>query len=135
MRRYQRVVRETVRADRFDNPSRPPKGVKKTGHPRAPFVIESGLQTGSLVPVELGDWVVHFGNGAIRVLNHERFLEQFKEIKDIDGEDVTDQYRPAKRKELDDEEHDSKGSADAEVSSKDCEGQDEIHPEGEAQGS
>lgn len=133
MKRYQRIVRETVRAQRFDNPARPPQGVKKTGHPRAPFVAEvkTGAGNQSLVQVELGDWIVHTP-GSTLVLNHDRFMEQFTEIKTVDGEDVTEQYRPAKRKELTDEEPHSEGPADAEVPPEGGEGQDEVQPEGEA---
>lgn len=137
MKRYQPILSSTVSAARFDTPGRPPKGVQKTNHPRSPFCVEvvTGKGPNVVVPIELGDWVVYGPGGVTQIVNHDLFTACYKEIEEVDFVDVTDEYRPAKRKEQDDAELHSQGSEDAEVSSKDHEGQDEIHPEGETQGS
>jgi hypothetical protein len=137
MKRYQPIVGATIQAARFDTVGRLPKGVQKTNHPRAPYCVEVVTQKGPhvVVPIELGDWVIYGPGGVTQVVNHNVFMSSYKKIVDIDFVDVTDEYRPAIRKEQDDAELHSQGSEDAEVSSEGHEGQDEIHPEGEAQGS
>lgn len=135
MKRYQRVIRETVRAKRFDSFQRLPRGVKATNHPRLPYVAEILNPNGEkiVVPIKFGDWIVTFYGGGQRVINHDAFSEEFREVETLDCVDVTDEYRS--RKEGDHETEKSSGarSADAEVSPSRDEGQDEVQSEAETQ--
>ncbi len=89
MRKYRMRIDPVVEAQRFDDPTKRPKNVvqRQDGE----FAVQ--LQNQNFAPIELGDWVVVHRNGFLRPLNHETFMKMYERVKDIDIDDVTEQYR------------------------------------------
>jgi hypothetical protein len=89
MNRYRLKVCPVVRAVRFDDPHKLPKYVHGI---KGRFVLEVGDK--KYLPIELGDYIVYDRDGKMRPLNYNTFVALYERIFDVDGEDVSDEYRP-----------------------------------------
>lgn len=88
MNRYRLKVSPVVRAVRFDDAHKLPTHVHGV---RGRFVLE--LAKERYVEIDLGDYIVYEKDGSRRVVNYDTFVALYERIFDVDGEDVSDQYR------------------------------------------
>lgn len=88
MNKYRLRVHSVVRAKRFDDPHSPPKYVHGTN---GQFVLET--QPKKYAIIEVGDFIVYEKDGTRRPINYDTFVTLYERIFDVDGEDVSEEYR------------------------------------------
>ena len=88
MNRYKLKLNPVVRAVRFDDAHKLPRHVVGTV---GRFALE--IAPKKYVPIELGDYIVYEKDGSKRPLNYETFHTLYERIFDVDGEDVSEEYR------------------------------------------